>query len=261
MLKKLLAVFVVLILIVGAGIFFLGSNLDSLVRSAVEKYGTAATQTTVKLDGVKIALTSGEAGLSGLSVGSPAGFTADKSFFLGNISVKLDTSSVSGTGPIVIDEINIDKPQVTYEVNKSGDTNLQAIAKNAQNYAASLGGGKSGESKPAEDNGQKKPGRKLIIKSLTVNNGQISIIQPLLQKPLSAGLPTIHLTNIGKSEGGASPAEVAQQLIGAITNSASQIAASDLSKALGDNLKNAADGYLKAKSGDVGNQIKGLFGQ
>src|SRR5580698_4933316 len=103
MLKKLLIAFVVLILIVGAGVYFLGSHLDSFVESAIEKYGTAATKTIVKLDGVSISVTSGEAGLSGLSVGSPSGFTADKSFYLGKINMKLDTNSIRSTGPIVIE--------------------------------------------------------------------------------------------------------------------------------------------------------------
>lgn len=260
MLKKILAGFALLIVLLAIGLYFLGSNLDSFVRTAIEKYGTAATQTTVKLDGVKITLTSGEAALAGLSIGSPAGFTADKSFYLGKIAVKLDANSIAGTGPIVIDEIDIVKPQITYEVNKNNEVNLKTIANNAQAYAASFGGGKK-EASSADDAG-KKPGRKVVIKSLTLSNGQVAILHPLLQgKQLSAGLPTIHLTNIGKSEGGASPAEIADQLLGAITSSASQVASSDLVKQFGSNLKDAASGIVGAAKDNVGSQIQGLFGK
>jgi len=66
MFKKLLVGLFVLILILAGGLFYLGSNLDSIVRAAIEKVGTAATQATVSLDSVKIRPSAGTASLSGL---------------------------------------------------------------------------------------------------------------------------------------------------------------------------------------------------
>jgi uncharacterized membrane protein len=74
MLKKIAIGIVVLLVIIAGAVYFLLSNLDSIVKAAIEKYGTAATQATVKLDSVKISLTSGEGRLNGLSVGNPKGF-------------------------------------------------------------------------------------------------------------------------------------------------------------------------------------------
>jgi len=252
MMKKILIGIAVLIALFGVGTYYLGANIDSIVRGAIEKYGTAATKTDVTLDKVNIILTSGQASLTALSVGSPQGFEAKKSLYLGSIAVKIDTKSIAGTGPIVIDEIAIDKPQITYEINNTGDSNLQTIMRNTQTYADSVKGGKK-EAKITDSTDKSGPGRKIIINSLTIRDGQISITQPMLKgKELSAGLPVIHLTNIGKDEGGTTPAVVAQKILGAITASASQVASSQMAKELGANLD-------KAKAG-VSTQIKGLFG-
>ncbi|MDE2020231.1 MAG: hypothetical protein KGJ13_07850, partial [Patescibacteria group bacterium] len=72
-----------------------------------------------------------------------------------------------------------------------------------------------------------------------------------------------HVRNIGKSEGGASPAEVAERVLGVITASASKVGTAALTKALG-NLKDFGSGAAKAATDAVdgaGSRIKGLFGQ
>jgi hypothetical protein len=261
LLKKILIGVAVLIVILGIGAHYLGTNLDSIVKSAVEKYGTAATQTHVRLSGVKILVSSGEASLSGLSVGNPQGFATDKSLYLGNISLKLDTASIRGTGPIVIQDVTIEKPQVTYEINNSGESNLQTLARNAQSYAASFSG-KEKETAKASGEANKKSGRKIVIDNLIVRDGQITITQAALQgKQLTAKLPLIHLTNIGKSEGGTTPADVSEKILGAITNEAAQVAGNEMAKELRSKLEKAGEDALSGAAGGVGNQIKGLFGK
>lgn len=264
MLKKILAFLAVVLVIIGVGGYFLGANLDSLIRMAVEKYGSAATQTSVKLEGVKLAPTSGEGALSGLSVGNPSGFESENAFYLGRISVKVDPKSLAGAGAIVIREIRIEKPQITYEINNEGSNNLQTLAHNAQSYANSLtGGSKKTEAKKEESPEEKSQSRKIIVETLVISDGQISISQEMLKgKKLSANLPTIRLTNIGKSEGGATPAEIAEKVIAAITSSASQVASDSLAKELGSSIEKATQGVLNGGSTEeVGDQIKGLFGK
>lgn len=253
-----LGLLVVLVVIAAS---YLWSNLDSVIKTAVNKYGSEATQTVVRLGSVNLSLTSGEGSLGDFSVGSPKGFSADRALYLGEISVKLDTQSVTGNGPIVIKKIVIDKPEVTYEVTASGENNLQTIARNAQNYANSFGGGqKAKQTEPASSTSDA-PARKVIIESLDITNGQIAITQPLLKdKQLSATLPAIHLTNIGKSEGGASPAEVAQRLMSVITQNAAQVATMSLTKELG-NLNAIGNGAVGAAKDAVGNKMKSLFGK
>jgi len=269
MMKKILVGLGILIVLIGVGVYFLGANIDSIVKAAVEKYGTEATQTDIALDNVSIAVASGEASLSGLSVGNPDGFEADQALYLGKISIKIDAKSLTGSGPIVIESIFIEKPQIAYEIDNEGKSNLQTLANNAQKYATSLGGGKKAKAEKVEPAAPAGEGRKLIIKSLTIRDGEISISQALLQgKKLSAALPLIHLENIGKGKDGATPAEVTEKILGVLSESASQVASTNLTKALSSSLENAGTEALKDKAdelgdkaGEIGNQVKGLFGE
>ncbi len=153
--------------VLGFGGRYLWSNLDSIIRAAVEKYGTAATQTAVKLDSVKLSIASGEGGmLGGLSIANPEGFRLplrSKRFYLDSVSVKVRiTASIRGTGPIVIREITIVKPQVNYELTNGGDSNLQTIQRNAMAYANKMNSGKATPGQ-AEAEKDKTPGRKMVI--------------------------------------------------------------------------------------------------
>lgn len=253
MFKKIAIVLVVLIVVViGAAAWFLLSGLDSIVKGAIEKYGSEATQASVTVDSVKVSLQSGEATISGLVVGNPAGYATPSALTLGSITVKLDTSSLAGSGPIVIKQIDIAAPHVTYEVG-AGGSNLQTIQKNAQAYAEKAG--LTGASTPSD-----KPQRKLIIQDLYVRDGEVGVSATILQgKSLSAPLPLIHLTDIGKDGGGATPAEVARQVLGAITKDSVKVGAKALANVATSALTGAAEGVTGGAKG-VGKELKGIFG-
>jgi hypothetical protein len=247
--KKIgIGVVVLLIIVAGVG-YYLFSNLDSYIKEAIEKYGSEATQASVKLDAVTLAISTGEGGITNLIVGNPKGFSTPNAIAVGSITVKLDTSTVTGNGPIVIKEIDIDKPQVTYEVNNSADNNLQTIQKNAESYAGSGGGSTTASGSPQ---------RKLIINELYVRDGQIGVSATALQgKTLNAPLPTIHLTDIGKSSGGATAGQVASQVLGAITSEAAKVGSSQLMQSLGSSVPGLSGG---PNTGATGGAIKSLFG-
>jgi len=180
----------------------------------------------------------------------------------------------------------IAKPQITYDMADDGSSNLQALARNVQTYAASLtSGGKPTAQTPTMPSAPVKSAdakaeRKIIINDLIVSDGQIGISQVSLAKfagkPLTATLPTIHLTNIGKASGGATAAQVAEQILGAITNAASNVARDQLASQLTNKLKDALgkaalekgalgglvkDGLAKGTPQDVTKKLKGLLGQ
>ena len=256
MIKKLVITLLVLIALVAGGAYYLHSNLDSLLQSAIEKYGSQATQTKVNLKKIHIGLTTGVGALNGLTVRNPNGFSSADALSLGAIEVAVDINSLKGTGPIIIRQVKIDQPQITYEVDLSGNTNLQTLARNAQNYAASVAGKKAAA--PAEE--QKGPARKVIINDLVISNAQMTISQPLLQgKLLAAPLPPIHLTGIGRNSGGATAAQVAQQLLTIITSQATRIASENLIKQLGP--KGLVGTGVNGVN-EVGNQLlKGVLGK
>jgi hypothetical protein len=247
MLKKLgIGIVVIVLIAVGVG-WYLFSNLDSFVKSAIEKYGSEATQASVSVSSVKIALSTGEGSISGLKVGNPKGFSSATALGLESISVKIDTGTIRGNGPIVIKDIEVNQPHVTYEQGAGGN-NLQAIQKNAMAYAG------TGHS----DSG---PARKEIIDNLYVRDGQVTISAPALQgKQLTVPLPTIHLTNIGKNSGGATPAEIASQVMAAVSSEAAKVGTNALAQQVESAVTGAVQGGASG-AGDIGGQLKGLFGK
>jgi len=200
------------VVVIIAAVAFLFSNLDSLVKEAVEKIGTDATQAKVSLNKVEIGIKSGSGALSGLTVANPKGFKTPSAFELGSISVKLDPSSIGGD-VIVIKEIAIDGPKVTYELGDGG-SNVDAIQKNVDAYAKQFGGGGDGGSAKKESEGPK-----LVIEHLYIRGGEINVSAGFLEgKTLGTSMPDIHLTDIGKEDDGAAPAEVVKEIIDSMTS-------------------------------------------
>ena len=129
----LIAVGVAVLGAVGVFMFVL-SSLDGLIQEAVQTYGSEITKTKVTLDQVEIDLTSGRGALRGLTVGNPQGFNTPSAFVLGSISITIDSSTISDD-VIVINEIAIDGPEVTYELGENGN-NIDTIKSNVEAYMA-----------------------------------------------------------------------------------------------------------------------------
>ena len=245
---------VVVIAIVGV-VVFIYSNLDSIVKDAVEEYGPQFTGVSVKLAKVELSPENGQGTLTGLVVGNPKGFQTDSAFKLGSISMNIDISSLTGD-TIIIKSIVIDKPDITYEFGDGG-SNVDVIGKNVEKAA----GGPGAKKDEKKDDG---PGKKMIIESLVVSNGQVSVSHPLLKgKKLGSGLPTIRLKDIGKDKkGGATPAEVVDKVMDAIEK---QVGASvgglnvdGMVKDLTKGVEDAAKDAMKNVTGGAGGATKGV---
>ncbi len=271
--KKIMIGLVVVVVVAGAGIWYTLGNLDSIIKAAVEKYGSEATKTQVSLSGVQLKLKEGSAALNGFRMGNPAGFKTDKAMSFGTVSVKIDPGTVT-SDVIVIKEVVIAAPDITYE-SGSGGSNFDVIQKNVDAYAKSLGaGGGKQETK------KKEGGPKIIIENLYVRDGKVALNSPLLLgKTVTVPLPDIHLKDIGKKEKGASPGEVASKLMDEITGKIAGVGKQGLDSAV-KMAKDAVEGAKKMMEGagdgakkmmddsgagkavdDATKSIKGLFGQ
>ncbi|MCG8511273.1 MAG: hypothetical protein MI741_18810 [Rhodospirillales bacterium] len=207
------------VVIAVVGVFFLWSNIGGIIKAAVEKFGTQILQAQVTLNEADISTTSGEGALKGLIIGNPEGFNTDQAFSLGAVSVKVDTGTIT-SDTIVIKEIVVQAPDITYEIG-SGGSNLDKLKENAEAYAKvasqTAGGGGGGGSSTADS----ADGKKLVIENLYVRDARMNVSATFLGgEKFGATLPEIHLTDIGKDSGGAGPGEIADQVISAITDSA-----------------------------------------
>ena len=200
--RKLITAGVVGLAVVLAAVIYLWTSLDSLIADAIEHYGSQATGTAVGVDSVDISLGQGRATVSGLEVDNPAGFATAYAFALDDISVDLDTKTV-WSNPVVIDEIRVQAPRMNYEVNQSGKINLKEIKDH-------LGSGQKAPG-PGENAGKAPP--RLIIRHLTIDQGQLDItVAALKDRNWSVDLPSIELKDLGAATNGATPAELGRQV-------------------------------------------------
>jgi hypothetical protein len=252
----------VILIVVLAGVFyFVFTSLDSLIVAAVESFGSEATQADVELKEAEVSVTSGEGALRGLRVGNPKGFATDSAFWLGEVSLKLDVATVA-SDTVVIKEIVIQAPEVTYELGAAG-SNIDALKRNVESYAKQMSGGGRGTGGGGGDAGAEGP--KLIIENLYVRGGTVKVSATALGgKTLSVPLPAVHLKNIGKDTGGATPDEVMATLFSSLSGSvgkavsllaldkltgAAESGAAGVKKALEEGAKGAGD-TLKKLLGD-----------
>jgi len=249
-----------LMVLIAIALFFLFSSLDYLIKAAIQKYGSEITQTKVRLKEAKVSVTSGQGALRGLIMGNPKGFKTESAFRLEEISLKLDVGTVTND-PVVIKEIVISAPEVTYELGSKG-SNIDAIQRNINAYMT-RGQDKTKDKKTPKGDGKKD--RRLVIENLYIRNGKVNIGSPALQgKSLIVPLPDLHLTDIGKKKGGATPGEVAEKVFGALSQGVIKaVVTVDTAKILGTVKQGATgvQGALEEGAKGSADALKGLFGK
>jgi hypothetical protein len=252
----------VLIVVLAVAFYFLFASLGSLIVAAVESFGSEATQAKVELSEAEVSMTSGEGALRGLSVGNPAGFATDSAIQLGAVRLKLDVATVT-SDPVVIKEIVVQGPEVTYELGEAG-SNIDALQRNVEGYAKRMSGGDGGQGSGGGGGGGSAEAPKLIIENLYVRDGKIEVSATGLGgKTLSVPLPTIHLKDIGKDTGGATPDQVMAKFFSSITGSVGKaVAPLSLDKLTGaaESAATGAKGALEKGAEGAGEKLKKLFG-
>ncbi|MEJ2725160.1 MAG: hypothetical protein P8175_11065 [Deltaproteobacteria bacterium] len=263
-------------ILIGAGgvaviiiaVVFIGlSNLGPIIKSVVNRYGPEITKTEVRLGDVDISIFSGEATLKDFYLGNPKGFRSPQAMTVSSVHMDVNEKSLTGD-TIIIDKVEVVDPVITYERNRGTD-NFQTILNNIKGSASKGEPSKKGAGKEGE-------GKKLLIKDFIVREGKVNLAVSMVGgKTISASLPDIHLKDVGKEKGGASPAEVFEKVFAALHKQITSPAVSDVLnkelKALGISLE-AVGGEVRKqletlgtgdkKSGEnVTDKVKGLFGK
>lgn len=223
------------LLVVAAAVAWLwfSNPLNSLVKAAIEKFGSEMIQAQVSVGKVELSPTDGKGTLSRLSVGNPKGFKTGHAFNAGQIELALEPASLA-EDVILIHRIHIESPDISYEKNDGG-TNFDAIQRNVEHY---LGANKKQQA-------DKEAPKKMIIESLVIRNAKVNY-----NGMLDLKLPDIELRNIGKKSGGATSAQVTRAIIAELNT--------QLAIALA---KTAAIGAVGGVAVGVGMGIKSLFGK
>jgi uncharacterized protein involved in outer membrane biogenesis len=210
--KKLLYIVGALVLLAVVAFFVLAFSLGSIVKGGVNKMGPRITQSPVHLETAKISPFSGQGTLSNLTVGNPAGWTSERAFALGQISIHVDTASLR-SDHIVVNSIVIDQPEITYETRLT-TSNLQDLLKNIQQAAGTP------NQETAEKSG--KP-VKIEIKSFRLQNARITAIAA--GNTATVEMPPLVMENLGTREGGLTPEQLSVAIMKEVTSQAIQAAA------------------------------------
>jgi len=247
--KVLLKVGVIVVLLLVVALTMIGVYFNSMIKAGVEAVGPRITGTTVIVDAVDLSPFSGQGRLKGLVVGNPPGFQAERAFKLADAKVKVDLKTAL-TDKLIIEEILIDGPEITYESGPSG-SNLSKIQENVAAFGKSVGTQEGAESKSQKKDPTQK---KVQINHFIVKNGQVSLSASMLKgKALTVRLPDLHLRDIGKESGGVMVQQAAAEVLMAINKSVVQSVAGS-----GKLLEKAAEEAAKGLGSEAGKAVEGI---
>lgn len=263
-----------------AGIFVviligIAANLSSIVSTTLAEAGPKIVGAPIKLDDVSVNLLTGRVTLSGFELGNPEGFKTDRAMAFDRVHVDLALSSLM-TDTIIIDNIEIDAPEITFE-GGLGNSNLSQIQKNIEDFTGPSEE-PAVEEEPAPETG---PAKDILIRSFTMNDSKVNLSMKILQGAAAPiFIKRIHQENIGTEDGGVSPGKA----VGLVFSFVLQAITSDVGAALkniasgavegvkviGDGLKDVGEGTLEGVKNvgegvgkgiqNVGDGLKGIFG-
>ena len=249
--KTLLKVGVIVVLLLVVALTMIGVYFNSMIKAGVEAVGPRITGTTVIVDAVDLSPFSGQGRLKGLVVGNPPGFQAERAFKLADAKVKVDLKTAL-SDKLIIEEILIDGPEITYEGSPSG-SNLSKIQQNVAAFGKSVAPKDAAESKSQKKDPTQK---KVQINHFIVKNGQVNLSASMLKgKALTVRLPDLHLRDIGKESGGVMVQQAAAEVFAAINKSVVQSVAGS-----GKLLEKAAEEAAKGLGSEAGKAVEGIKG-
>lgn len=225
----------------------------NIVKGAINTAGPKMLGVPISVKAVSVGLLRGKFGITDLVIGNPEGFKTPEAIRLGQVTVAVKMASVFSK-VLVIDRIYVGGPEITYEVGLKG-SNIGAIQEKAAPSTPT-------EEQPEPAKQPAKEAKKVQINDFLVESGRIHVSTVgMAGHAMTIPLPTIHLTDIGKESGGASPKEVVAKVFGAIGSTVSSAAtgigkgAQAIGKGAVDAGKAVGEGAAKALEG-VGDLFK-----
>jgi uncharacterized protein involved in outer membrane biogenesis len=207
----------IVLVLVGALVWFVLSNLDAYVKRAVERVGSETTGTTVALDGARISIKSTEGALDGLTIDNPPGFETRHAFELDEVQLDLDLATIR-SDEIVLRKVAVEGAHLTFE--QRGDSNnLREILRHVE---------RAGED--AESDGGDTEETRMVIETFTFRGGRLTVIDDRLDEDLTFEIPDVTVRDVGRVGAGETLSNVAAQLIDPVLRRALD-AAQDQAKA------------------------------
>jgi hypothetical protein len=197
--KKGLGIFALVVLLIAGGAWYILSGAGDFIRAQIEQQGSQYLGTNVSVFKVDLALTDGRITISDLDIKNPQGFSNQDAFSVNAIT--LDLGEVINE-PYVIQTININAPEILYEVDKDGKGNLLMLK---NNLAANLPKTKNELAPTSQDAANPM----VIVENIKVSNVRLKLNFEKLPtgelnietKAYEVTLPTFNAGSIGRPNG------------------------------------------------------------
>lgn len=238
--KTLLKVVLLVLLALFLVLFFFGGPV---IKNSINTVGPVVLKVPVTVKDVQFYPVRGLVRIDELVVGNPDGFKTDHLFNLKQLLVRLQVRSLF-TDTIVVKEVSVIGPEVTYESTLTG-SNIGALQKALAGEEKEAG---SEEKAPAEEPAKAEtPGKKVVIEKFVFDEGLVNLSLPgMMGTAMPIPLPAIEMTDIGKDEeGGASLTDVIGEVFSAIFSAVTQVVTSS-GKLIGDGAKLVGEGAVAA---------------
>jgi uncharacterized protein involved in outer membrane biogenesis len=210
--KRALVIAVLVLAIIGGGLYWLYTSLDVVVKTAIERFGPDITGVAVQVAQVRISAADGKGTIRGFTLGNPPGFKSPRAMQVGEITVGVEPASLR-SDVVVIRDILVDSPQISYELG-GGSNNLETIQRNIERYVKRT----AGEGEGREPGSAKTAGRRYAIGRVTLRNARVTMTNPLLKGGgITFDIPDIDLRDVGRRPNGVTAAEAAKTVAAALT--------------------------------------------
>ena len=249
--KKLFIGLLIIVLVLAGAAYFLLGDLNSIVKEQIEKHGSSALQTDVKVADVNIKILDGLGEIKGFSVANPKGFSQEAVLSFNNIRLDIGTDNITEM-PIIIEEIMIDSVATLYELNKETKGNLNVLLDQLTAGSSS----DSSSSKEPSDVSSEKSDVLIVIKKLVIKDTKLALdLRALGDKKYDETLPTFAVNNIGGTQG-LPPEELGQAIGESLLNNMIKQAKEKQKEKLVNKVKEKAMEELQEKGGE---KLKGLM--
>jgi hypothetical protein len=228
--KKLFLAVIVLLLIVGAGVwYFVSFRLDGVIEQRIEQVGTTSFGAPVSVGAVRTDIRNGSLEISEITVANPPGFRNPNAFSLNNIVASVDYANFD------IKRVVIDNPEIVIE-EIGGETNFSKML-------ARL------ESEPSEPSGP--PGNEpvIVIRHFRMNESRAAFESEALDRYSDLAVDSVELNDIRGT-----PTEVAKVI-------ATEVVSEIVSEAATEILKAQARKKLDDVEDTVSDKLRDLLGE
>ena len=222
--KKVITILVVLLLVVGGGVwYFTAFRMDSMIQNRIESLASTSLGTQVSVGGVETDIKGGALTISNITIANPPGFNNRNAFSLNGIEAVIDYSNFE------IKRLVIDNPEIVIE-EKDGETNFSRMMAGLEKQESDP------EPEPAAD-GKEEP--IIVVHFFRMNESRAAFESKSLDHYSDLKIDAVELTDIKGTR-----TEVGKVIANAIIKEITREAATEMLKA---KASEKLDGLFKKK--------------